>query len=460
MDIHHVHSLYPHIPYPMSRHEAELHWEMTRRQMRAKLETLPSSSFARTMLEEDELFYATFPLAKQAAIDAWISQHTLHGPYATPATQDGISSFVEASTASFAHECHPPPTSPNYAMEEISHHHSNHPKASPPSPSVRLDYDFYTADAQPNIPGAVAQGQSGMVQRVYHHSDHPLFPKSSSPPASPEIIHLASHLLVPSQRRGLNDVSRHLAQSFTTEPMEPASDSDESNVTPPCSPSSPCPMLSSPMFPPSCTFEPPQFTGDWAADAIAADPLLHAPRPSYPEQTLLPALIPWDTPVVDVPPTRRHHLTYRQNRNSRSRSRSHPYMPRKSSSPSMSRASSLQPQAQPRKRVKAIRDKDGKPIMACLFCRGRKIACGPPPPGSVDKTCNQCARRNLPCNYPLENRRGMRKPKLKAEEDINVDTLQAMDAPPLLIKAEVTELDVAASSDDSDDSGSEWEGDA
>jgi hypothetical protein len=28
-----------------------------------------------------------------------------------------------------------------------------------------------------------------------------------------------------------------------------------------------------------------------------------------------------------------------------------------------------------------------KPPLACLFCRGRKIACGPPPPGSTDKTC-------------------------------------------------------------------------
>jgi hypothetical protein len=28
-----------------------------------------------------------------------------------------------------------------------------------------------------------------------------------------------------------------------------------------------------------------------------------------------------------------------------------------------------------------------KPPLACLFCRGRKIACGPPPPESTDKTC-------------------------------------------------------------------------
>jgi hypothetical protein len=52
---------------------------------------------------------------------------------------------------------------------------------------------------------------------------------------------------------------------------------------------------------------------------------------------------------------------------------------------------------------------DKKPALACLFCRGRKIACGPPVPGSKDKTCNQCARRHLKCEYPLESRRGMRK---------------------------------------------------
>ncbi|KIK92557.1 hypothetical protein PAXRUDRAFT_567209 [Paxillus rubicundulus Ve08.2h10] len=55
------------------------------------------------------------------------------------------------------------------------------------------------------------------------------------------------------------------------------------------------------------------------------------------------------------------------------------------------------------------RSLDKKPALACLFCRGRKIACGPPIPGSKDKTCNQCARRHLKCEYPLESRRGMRK---------------------------------------------------
>jgi len=50
-----------------------------------------------------------------------------------------------------------------------------------------------------------------------------------------------------------------------------------------------------------------------------------------------------------------------------------------------------------------------KPPLACLFCRGRKIACGPPLPGSPNKTCNQCQRRSLRCEYPSGSRRGMRK---------------------------------------------------
>ena len=42
---------------------------------------------------------------------------------------------------------------------------------------------------------------------------------------------------------------------------------------------------------------------------------------------------------------------------------------------------------------------DGKPILACLFCRGRKIACRQPLPGSVAKSCKQVAFSSLipPC---------------------------------------------------------------
>jgi len=50
-----------------------------------------------------------------------------------------------------------------------------------------------------------------------------------------------------------------------------------------------------------------------------------------------------------------------------------------------------------------------KPAIACLFCRERKIACGAPPVGSADTTCNQCARRSRKCEYPTMSRRGLHK---------------------------------------------------
>lgn len=45
-----------------------------------------------------------------------------------------------------------------------------------------------------------------------------------------------------------------------------------------------------------------------------------------------------------------------------------------------------------------------KPAMACLFCRMRKIACAPPVP--PETRCNQCARREINCEYPKESKRG------------------------------------------------------
>ncbi|KAI9455357.1 hypothetical protein BJY52DRAFT_1280547 [Lactarius psammicola] len=49
--------------------------------------------------------------------------------------------------------------------------------------------------------------------------------------------------------------------------------------------------------------------------------------------------------------------------------------------------------------------------LACFFCRGRKIACGPPVnlgTGTGDRTCEPCARRRLVCEYPAESYRGRR----------------------------------------------------
>ncbi|KAI0246457.1 hypothetical protein BJV78DRAFT_1254463 [Lactifluus subvellereus] len=52
--------------------------------------------------------------------------------------------------------------------------------------------------------------------------------------------------------------------------------------------------------------------------------------------------------------------------------------------------------------------------LACYFCRGRKIACGPPADlGSGNRTCEPCARRRLVCEFPAESYRGRRTPGSK-----------------------------------------------
>ncbi|OJT12207.1 hypothetical protein TRAPUB_11245 [Trametes pubescens] len=71
-----------------------------------------------------------------------------------------------------------------------------------------------------------------------------------------------------------------------------------------------------------------------------------------------------------------------------------------------------------------------KPIMACLFCRERKIACGPPPPGGP-RRCNQCTRRDLVCEYPKESRRGQHKRGTRAAR---VEALASGSSAPTSIK--------------------------
>ncbi|KAI0666106.1 hypothetical protein C8Q78DRAFT_995083 [Trametes maxima] len=71
-----------------------------------------------------------------------------------------------------------------------------------------------------------------------------------------------------------------------------------------------------------------------------------------------------------------------------------------------------------------------EPVMACLFCRERKIACGPPAPGGP-RRCNQCTRRDLVCEYPKESRRGQHKRETRAHR---IEALAAGLAAPSAIK--------------------------
>lgn len=83
------------------------------------------------------------------------------------------------------------------------------------------------------------------------------------------------------------------------------------------------------------------------------------------------------------------------------REHSHPHSPRashrrlsRSWSPSgrssKSRSPSVTMRGTPPPLLKIV-DTERKPLLACLFCRARKIACGPPLPGSGETSCKYVA---------------------------------------------------------------------
>ncbi|GLB45435.1 hypothetical protein LshimejAT787_2200980 [Lyophyllum shimeji] len=397
-----------HLPYAfrlISREDAEFQWNRNRGELRARLASLPSSSFARTMFEEDELFYATFPDARRAAIDHWAAENLLHNSYVTPTPQ--VATTLKSPTAAFPHS-HQALAPVNHAAPDIPHPYNL--EAHPSSP--KLSYVYDAVDSRSN---------TSLEDRETVATTKPW------PPTWPEIIHISPHLLVPSQG--------HPSPKLVVDP------------------------------PLSTSFVPPQITGDWEADAIAAEEVLTAPQSSS-----QPLQGPW--PLVPSMNPRAVSLARPQSpgpglvrcRSAVTCSRSHPYPSKPSRSPSGSRASP------PRKPVTVARNQDGKPIMACLFCRGRKIACGPPPPGSGSTTCNQCERRRLKCKYPAENRRGMRKKPAAADarkKNDRATTLDAKkedactsadakktsrtDAKVALAKAELSEHEAVIMSDSDDD---------
>ncbi|KAF7427878.1 hypothetical protein PC9H_007095 [Pleurotus ostreatus] len=133
--------------------------------------------------------------------------------------------------------------------------------------------------------------------------------------------------------------------------------------------------------------------------------------------SLDPTSPPFDSPASPTTSTFCHRSPVRSSSAYSRQATSSPSRSRRSPSPRLetypASSCSLEPEMSPAPLSPLSDEKplEKKPPLACLFCRGRKIACGPPLPGSKDRTCNQCQRRSLKCEYPLESRRGMRKKK-------------------------------------------------
>ncbi|KAG5338553.1 hypothetical protein C0989_007092 [Termitomyces sp. Mn162] len=435
----------PRCSYPTSRYEAELHWEFERQRLRAHIASLPSSSFEKTKFEEDEGFYATFPEARQAAINRWIAEHFPLAPWAqsqvaqyqditydlslAPCTSPFIAS-VPAPTVAFTTytlaDALKPPASPRKAHKALVV-----PKTlTPPMPAVHYDYGgAATSYDAHNSPDSILTTDEVLFNKKQPHVDQkafsvvekaPALSSPSPPPKDDDVLHTLQ-LLAPARRSNKHTRKLHTRSPPTLRnrenpyPSTSPTSSRSSLDTPPCSPVS-FRSPSKPIIVPSnVPLVQPRYTGDWETDAIATAEYLHLALNTGKKHSVslsVPALplLPIEPHIIDLEhlPFRRHHQTRRHASRQRARPYSSPLRlsPR---SPSRECSRSTSP---PSKRPKMLRDKNGKPIMACLFCRGRKIACGPPPRGSSDPTCNQCARRGLECQYPTINRRGMRKKKL------------------------------------------------
>ncbi|GLB43913.1 hypothetical protein LshimejAT787_1500970 [Lyophyllum shimeji] len=316
-----------HIPYAfrlISREDAEFQLKLDRNELRARLAGLPPSSFARTMFEEDDLLYATFPDARRAVIDRWAAEILLHNSYVAPTSQ--VTLTLESPTAALPHS-HQALAPVNHAAPDIPHPYNleAHPS------SLKLNYVYDAVDPRSNTPledreTVVAWGRRSVKPDV-DCIGNGLATTKLSPPPSPEIIRISPHLLVPSQR------------CPSPKPVE--------------------------------------------VDVITAKKVLIAPQSSQPLQgpwPVVPSMNPQDVSLAR-PQSPGPGLVHRKS--AVPRSCSHPYPSRTSRSPSGSRASP----SRRRQPVIVARNQDGKLIMVSLFCRGRKIACGPPPPRSGSTTC-------------------------------------------------------------------------
>ncbi|KAG6849913.1 hypothetical protein H0H93_003781 [Arthromyces matolae] len=431
-------------PIQISRHDAELEWRFQREQIRARIAALPSSSFERFKLKEDEAFYATFPQAQEAAIDALFAKKISSAQSELNLNYNYSDSLVTEpvwNSSAPSPSIHYPTPPPDYASFTLA------TALSLPSPCIPVSPYDSSCSSSP-IPCELDMGASYYVNNHCVGSAQvwdatPQVPAHDILPTSivtsehdDHDLRFALQILAPSRRpiRNTRKVGIHQLQ-YTTPKPSPASPDFFST-----SQSAGTHDVSSPSSSEA------HHTCDGESETIAVS----SGEPSSKNQTIAKPELSIDIPAPKK--LTRSPVSGKSPSSSKARlSRPRPYSPPKSRSPSTSPqpTSSLPRQRKPR--GKLPRDKDGKPIMACFFCRGRKIACGPPH-DSDDPTCHQCARRGLECRFPTESRRGQRRPK-KADD---VSSRPRDDYTPTMSRrgkpTPISDDDLYLLSDDSDDS--------
>jgi hypothetical protein len=322
----------------------------------------PLSSFQRWKLEDDLKFYATFPQAR---------------PGANPYTFQSIQCGDQFGSAGFSFNVGAPSESitrqpeGHYSQSTITRGKETESSL---APALHFDYGPRSENrrASPSSHAqSIAPGSS-----IQHSPSQPdastcgTNARSSYPAPASRSYHptvdVKSSTIIPSQQSSLSPQHR-------PQPEPPIMD-----YLP--SPSSPAPPSHISMTQ-QASFDaalPEAQSDQWRLSENVDTPWQYEPLPQSP------------TTSTDSHPFSSQPLHASQGavyRPGRSQSYSHFHPGRHSIRPPgwpMVRTPSPHIQFSP---LPSKRQAEKKPLLACLFCRGRKIACGPPDPGSLDPTC-------------------------------------------------------------------------
>ncbi|KAJ3754432.1 hypothetical protein EV360DRAFT_86855 [Lentinula raphanica] len=396
-----------------------------------------SNSFAQFLREDDERFFATFPEAK-AAQQPHNQQWTILGN--DYRDFHGSAAFsLSANHGTF--NAYPSPTSPVHAVHatnvvdvpEGSHGYPSYGSSSSHAPfqytldpsscgSIPLENEYSSLPGSVPGPQDVVQvprdfGASSFYTSANQqvHPDLAVLQHDNLMPVSPISAHPSRNLHSPDMLRLESPPMNFLrSPSELTEPLFSPMETHHSHmyslspeaIIPhaPASPSPPLPVLPSALSPVSMVTPTEQLTLpplplDNQSDS---EPLADDSSGESSSRTVLPK------PSVKRK-RRRNPSEELQNSTLSASGSTRNYVYGK-----IPLAKPTPPPSAPKvlKSRPASSQNDKKSLaLACFFCRGRKIACGPQDPNSADRTCNQCRRRSLKCEYPTESRRGMRKRK-------------------------------------------------
>ncbi|EDR05507.1 uncharacterized protein LACBIDRAFT_329840 [Laccaria bicolor S238N-H82] len=304
----------------------------------------PLSLFAQTLRETDEEFYATFPqarAARQAQIDAQLNHG--HGPAENYGFGEGI--------------CYEPPRSlqpsPHRDSMQVEYPNLYYDYASNQSMAVHPTTPSQNLDSQQS-------NQPVQINQFY----------TPPPESRPDLntFQQVNQLRSPTQSQHCSypccKIQSHVVDRIMSAPSPAKFQCTISTITEVPPPFDPTPQYCT-MAEPAWPNSPASMTPTRRHRTALQKPTVRVTSRDHP-----PRVHARQSDYQTHAPSSHHTLVWRAHRSVSPR----PLMPLT---------------ALP---IKCPAEK--KPPLACLFCRGRKIACGAPIPGSKDKTCNPTVSAN------------------------------------------------------------------